>query len=190
MAMPARRGPRAVTKANYVGISRIVLWTPLAVVCTLADWQVGAFVAIVMCGVSDVLDGTIARRENTLSQFGVFLDLTADKVFVASMLVCFVYKGFVPMWVVIAILVREFLVMGLRCYAAAEQVIISADLLGGLKIITTFVAFLAITLHLGLGFWLLMVATTLTIVSGVAYFYRARALLLKSLYYTAVPADR
>jgi CDP-diacylglycerol--glycerol-3-phosphate 3-phosphatidyltransferase len=179
-----------ITAANYIGLSRIFLWTPLATYFVLLQRWDGAFVAILMAGISDMADGFVARREGTISNFGAFLDLTADKVFVALMLTCLGYQGLVPLWAVLIVLVREFLVMGLRCYAAAEHVSIPVDSVGRSKCFFTFAAILAIVLGLPVAPLLLVVACALTVVSGAMYFYRGQHLLVKYLRYspTDVPA--
>ncbi len=176
--------PPGITIANYIGLSRILLWTPLATVFVLQQRWDAAFAAILMAGISDMADGYVARRENTISNFGAFLDLTADKVFVTAMLVCLSYQGLVPLWAVLIILLREFFVMGLRCYAAAEHVSIPVDRIGRSKCFFTFAAILAIVLNLPFAPQILMVACALTVVSGAMYFYRARPLLTKYLRYS------
>src|SRR5262245_59806666 len=163
--------PTEITRANYIGVSRIVLWTPLATAMMLREQWAAAAVAIVMSGVSDVADGVIARRENTISTFGVFLDLTADKVFVSALFISLAAQGLVPLWAVLTIVVREFLVMGLRAFAAAESTVITADKAGGAKIIATFLAILAVVLHLAIAPYLVVLAVVLTIVSGLRYAY-------------------
>jgi CDP-diacylglycerol--glycerol-3-phosphate 3-phosphatidyltransferase len=180
--------PSGITLANYIGLSRLLVWTPLAIAFVLVQRWEGAFVSILMAGISDMADGFVARRERTLSNFGSFLDLTADKVFVTSMLVILAYQGFVPLWAVLIIVLREFMVMGLRCFAAAENVAIAPDRIGRTKCLVTFLAILAIVLNLSIAPYLLVAACTLTMISGVLYFYRAKDLLVKYLRYSTVEA--
>jgi CDP-diacylglycerol--glycerol-3-phosphate 3-phosphatidyltransferase len=180
--------PAGITVANYIGLSRILLWTPLATAFVLLQRWDAAFAAILLAGISDMADGYVARREKTISNFGAFLDLTADKVFVTAMLVCLSYQGLVPLWAVLIILLREFFVMGLRCYAAAERVSIPVDRIGRSKCFFTFAAILAIVLNLPFAPQLLIVACALTVVSGAMYFYRARPLLARYLRYSTVDA--
>lgn len=175
-----------ITKANYIGLSRIFILTPLAIAfVVMMKWN-AAFIVVCLSGISDILDGIVARREKTVSSFGVFLDLTADKVFVSATLVCLVYQNLVPLWIVLTILLRDFLVMGLRCFAAAERVVIPANKLGGWKVIITFMALLAITAGAKTGLYLLVAAAALATISGVVYFWRARRLLSKDLRYPAI----
>ncbi len=105
------------------------------------------------------------------------------------MFVCFAYQELAPLWAVWTILVREFLVMGLRCFAAAENVVIQADTIGGLKIIATFLCILAILVNAGVAQFMLILTVVLTVVSGVSYFYTARQLLTKHLYYSSIETE-
>jgi len=186
-SMPVRH--HGVTTANYIGLSRIVVWTPIAITFVLLRMWEGAFLAICLSGISDILDGIIARREETVSNFGVFLDLTADKVFVSAMLLCLLYAQLAAFWCVLTILLRDFIVMGLRCFAASEATVLSADKLGGAKIVVTFAAILAIVLHLRVAPYLLIAATLLTVVSGLGQFWRARHLLRRHLTYAGMERE-
>src|SRR5262249_56625776 len=85
-----------------------------------------ATVLFALGSVTDSLDGRIARRYHLVSRLGVFLDLTADKIFVSAALIALVQVGMVPAWIVIVIVTREFLVSGLRSLAAAQGVVIPA----------------------------------------------------------------
>lgn len=174
----------AITTANYIGLSRILLLTPIATAFVVLQRWEEAFVAILLAGISDIADGYIARREKTISNFGAFLDLTADKVFVTAMVTCLGFQGLVPLWAVLIILLREFFVMGLRCYAAAERVSIPADRVGRSKCLFTFAAILAVVGGLPFAPQLLAIACALTVVSGAMYFYRAQPLLVKYLRYS------
>ncbi len=75
----------------------------------------------ILASATDFFDGYLARRFHTVSPLGVFLDLTADKVFVSTILIAFVQIGLVPAWVVAIIVAREFLVTGLRSMAAEKE---------------------------------------------------------------------
>ncbi len=105
----------------------------------------------ILASLTDLLDGYIARRYRIVSTFGVFLDLTADKIFVSAILLAFVQLGLVPAWLVVIIIAREFLVTGLRSMAAAKGTVISAGAWGKQKTFITLVAMGGILLAKGLG---------------------------------------
>ena len=122
---------------NYLGLFRI-LATPLLIWLILlrqpaADlWAV--LLLLIIAG-SDIADGPLARRMNVVSPLGIFLDTSSDKVFVAGALVAMAERNVVSSWIVVAIIARDFLVSGLRSYAAAEGQIISARTWGKQKLV-------------------------------------------------------
>ncbi|MCC6618444.1 MAG: CDP-diacylglycerol--glycerol-3-phosphate 3-phosphatidyltransferase [Chloroflexi bacterium] len=181
--------PSIATLPNLLGVGRIAA-TPLVMILLLADGagtDLAAALLFIVAALSDIADGWIARARNQVSPFGVFMDLAADKVLVAGVIVAMVADGLVPAWIAAAILVREFVVQAVRQLAASEDVVISARALGKAKTLTTnaglFVVLLAADAATGgpmaatglgtaldaLGFWLLVVAVALAVVSGLDY---------------------
>ena len=127
---------------NYLGLFRI-LATPLLMWLILWGTPAGNLWAVLLLLViagSDIADGPIARRMNVVSPLGIFLDTSSDKVFVAGALVAMTQRNIVSAWIVVAIIARDFLVSGLRSYAAAEGEIISARTWGKQKLILITIA--------------------------------------------------
>ncbi|HEX5040536.1 MAG TPA: CDP-diacylglycerol--glycerol-3-phosphate 3-phosphatidyltransferase [Candidatus Limnocylindria bacterium] len=189
MAEREQQAASIVTLPNLLGIGRIVA-TPIVMALLLADGagtDLLAAVLFVAAALSDILDGWIARSRDEVTPLGVFMDLAADKVLVAGVLVAMVAVGLVPVWIAATILIREFVVQAVRQLAAAEDVVISARSLGKAKTLATnaglAVLFLAADASTGgpiaatgagpfleaLGFWTLVLATLLTVVSGLDY---------------------
>jgi CDP-diacylglycerol--glycerol-3-phosphate 3-phosphatidyltransferase len=81
----------------------------------------------------------------------VFLDLTADKILVAAILIAMVQIGVIPAWIPFIIITREFLVSGLRSLAAAKGHVIPAGKWGKQKTFITLVAIGGVLLAKGLG---------------------------------------
>jgi cardiolipin synthase (CMP-forming) len=112
---------------NLLTLSRI-LAVPLLVVLmwgTGAYEWLAAFVLFCIAGLTDYLDGYLARAQGTVSKIGVFLDPIADKIMVAAVIVMLVHSGIVHGLAVVAaliILLREIIVSGLREYLATLQV--------------------------------------------------------------------
>ena len=67
-----------------------------------------------LAGVTDLLDGYLARKWNQVTDFGALMDPLADKIFVASCMLIAVEYRLMPSWIAIAVLAREFMVTGLR----------------------------------------------------------------------------
>ncbi len=138
---------------NILSLGRLLATIPL-VVLILVNQPLAYLVATVVFVVSamtDTLDGRIARRYHLVSRLGVFLDLTADKVFVSAALIALVQVALVPAWIAILIVAREFLVSGVRSLAAAEGLVIPAGRLGKQKTLLTLLAIGGILLARGLG---------------------------------------
>ncbi|HEY8743553.1 MAG TPA: CDP-diacylglycerol--glycerol-3-phosphate 3-phosphatidyltransferase [Chloroflexota bacterium] len=128
----------------------------------------------VVAAITDFLDGYLARQQGLNSDLGVFLDLTADKVLVSALLVALVSlqpRYFV--WIAIIIIFREFIVTGLRSYAAARGLVIPARAGGKLKTVVTLVALAGIIAgvqpYASVATGLMWVAVVLTVVSGAQY---------------------
>ena len=152
-------------------------------------WALLVFAA---ASITDMQDGKIARKYNLITNFGKFLDPLADKILVASALICFVQLGWCSAWVTALILAREFVVSGVRLVAASsdKKVVIAAGMLGKMKTAMTMVAicviiFMWILVQFGAitpeGFpiqlisdILMYIAAALTVASGVQYLYDYR----------------
>jgi len=138
---------------NILSLSRI-LATVVIFVLVLIDTPLAFLVATVLFVLgsgTDFLDGYLARRYKLVSPLGVFLDLTADKVFVSVILIALVQVGLVPAWIVAVIIAREFLVTGLRSMASAKGKVIPAGKWGKQKTLITMVAMGVRLLTKGLG---------------------------------------
>ena len=196
--MAEDRRSSIATLPNLLGIFRIAA-TPLIMALLLVDWpgsDLAAGLLFLAAGVSDILDGWIARARDQVSPLGVFMDLAADKVLVAGVLIAMVEIGLVPTWIAATILIREFVVQAVRQLAAAEDVVISARALGKAKTLATLAGlgllFLAADALTGgpiasigagealelIGFGLMVAATVLTVVSGLAYLLGAWPILI------------
>jgi CDP-diacylglycerol--glycerol-3-phosphate 3-phosphatidyltransferase len=193
-----RPPPRLTTLPNMLGLARIAA-TPIVVLLLLLPFP-GAgligFAVYVVAATTDYLDGRIARARDQVSPLGVFLDLTADKVLVAGVLVAMVEVDLLPTWIVATLLIRELVVQGVRQVAASASVVIAARRLGKWKAFATNVAIGALLLAFdaqtggpagrlvdtgvihAIGFWLAIFATALAVVSGVAYLRGALPMLL------------
>jgi len=95
-------------------------------------YQVIAWSAFFLVGMTDVLDGRIARRRNQISNFGAILDPIADKALIATALIGLSLLGKLPWWVTLLILIREIGVTILRL-AILKREVISASKGGKLK---------------------------------------------------------
>ena len=173
---------------NRLTILRVIM-IPVFILFML--WQtfpysdyIAAGVFILAC-VTDFFDGYIARKYNQVTTFGKFMDPLADKILVCSALICFLAEADSPMpvWVVIVIIGREFIISGFRLVASDNGVVIAANYWGKFK--TTFQMLMIIVLVLDishpvfelLGVVLTYIALLLTIISLVDYVWKNKDVL-------------
>lgn len=149
---------------------------------------------------TDFLDGKIARKYNLITTFGKFADPLADKLLVFSALTILMLNisyvpvvmgdyvtTMVPMWAFLIILIREFMVSGIRMVAASNGVVIAAAKLGKWKTFVTMIAIIICFLagiHNAvavIGYFMIMISVVLTILSGIEYFWKNRKIILESI---------
>ncbi|MBW8781555.1 MAG: CDP-diacylglycerol--glycerol-3-phosphate 3-phosphatidyltransferase [Verrucomicrobia bacterium] len=127
---------------NLITLSRVPLMF-LVVWLMYQSWHGAptlAFSLFVIAAVGDWLDGYIARTRKLVSTFGKFMDALTDKIFVIGLMIAFVEKQLVPIYWVLIVLCREFLISGMRMMAAAKGVVVAAERGGKAKTLTQLVA--------------------------------------------------
>lgn len=92
-----------------------------------------AAIVFIIASLTDMADGKIARKYNLITDLGKFLDSLADKMLVIGVLIAFVELGRVSSWILLIIVVREFMVSGIRMLAAEKGVVMAAKMIGKIK---------------------------------------------------------
>ncbi|MGN0626282.1 MAG: CDP-diacylglycerol--glycerol-3-phosphate 3-phosphatidyltransferase [Oscillospiraceae bacterium] len=160
-----------------------------AMVLPFSNHDLWALILFIAASFTDTLDGKIARKRGLVTDFGKFMDPLADKILVTSALICFVDLWTTPAAVIIVIIAREFVVTSLRLIAAPKGIVIAADIFGKMKTVfqmiwvasTIFQMYLeeelliGIPLLAGTNIVLMWLTLALTIVSGVNYLWKNRA---------------
>jgi CDP-diacylglycerol--glycerol-3-phosphate 3-phosphatidyltransferase len=164
---------------NIISALRIVL-VPVLVVLVLIDTQAASYAAaavFVAGGLSDGIDGWLARRQGTTSRTGMWLDPLSDKLLVSAAVISLVIVDRFPLWAAVIIIVREVAVTVLRAVRGTKGTSMPAS---GLAKAKTASQLLAVTLYLlplgpsadGVKLAALIVAVALTVISGLGYFVR------------------
>lgn len=200
-----------MTLPNKLTMFRIVL-IPLMVVVAYIPFfnetyigmmSLANFINVIIftvASLTDFLDGYIARKHNLVTTFGKFADPLADKLLVISAMVVLCtqiqqyapeFTWFIPGWVIIVILCREFIVSGIRLVAVERGNVIAAGLLGKIKTFTTMVAIIFLFLYqvqvfniplFGyIGAVMMYIALIFTVLSGIEYFWKNRKVILESI---------
>lgn len=172
-----------MTVPNYLTLSRILL-TPLFIWCLLHGKMSAALVVFFIAGMTDLLDGFIARLFHQKSRFGAILDPLADKLLLVSSFLILGHLGLIPWWLVAIAVLRDIvIVLGTSVlFALRFQVEIRPTIPGKL---TTLAQLVSVVLALSssvlpLASWICQMAfvTTalLSLASGADYVMRGIAL--------------
>jgi CDP-diacylglycerol--glycerol-3-phosphate 3-phosphatidyltransferase len=156
-------------------LSRIVL-IPVFIFTVYLHPVFGAII-FAIASLTDFLDGYFARRSGDITKFGIILDPIADKFLVISALIVLVDMERLAAWIAITIIVREFLVTGLRAVALSKDIIIAAEIGGKIKTTVQVIAIICLILKNSLfgidlydiGIVLIWASLALSIISGVQY---------------------
>jgi CDP-diacylglycerol---glycerol-3-phosphate 3-phosphatidyltransferase len=185
--------------ANRITLSRLAL-TVLFVVSLNSSWQYArttALVIFLVAGLTDFIDGEIARRYGIITNFGKLMDPLVDKIMLAAAFISLVPLKAVPAWAATTVVARDFLITGLRLMASAKGRILPAESLGKQKTswqVITVLFFLGLFSASELRFasegsvwWLrawnqagpilVWITVALTLCSGLAYAWRHRELI-------------
>jgi CDP-diacylglycerol---glycerol-3-phosphate 3-phosphatidyltransferase len=191
---------------NKLTVSRFVLTAAFLVAFFLESIPYNETIALVffcLGGITDWMDGEIARRRNLVTNFGILMDPLADKIMVCSAFIAFVEKSQtgIEAWMVIVIVARELAITGLRLLAASQNRVLAAESFGKHKTISQITTVIAVLVVMSCESWgplgnlflfeiagapwslwfrdiIKYVAVGLTLFSGGMYLWRNRAIYL------------
>ncbi|MDQ8699411.1 CDP-alcohol phosphatidyltransferase family protein [Hyphomicrobium sp. LHD-15] len=95
---------------NLITLGRVIL-VPVVFWLLVSGQTQLAFFAFVLAGVSDAVDGFIAKRFGLATELGAYLDPLADKLLIVSIFVALGVRGALPSWLVIAVVSRDILII-------------------------------------------------------------------------------
>lgn len=184
--------PNKLTLSRMVAIPVMVIILviePLKEIKTIFDLNFAQLIfaiLFVLASFTDFLDGYLARKHNLVTTFGKFTDPIADKLLVLTAFLYLQTEMKVLWWMTLIVVAREFIVTGIRLLAVEKGQVIAASKFGKLKMATTVVALTVLLFNnFGLdqlvGDILLWIAIIFTVLSGVEYFYKNRAIIFESI---------
>ena len=170
---------------NKLTVLRVIM-IPFFVVFMLTNIAGGAskYIALALfciASFTDFLDGYLARRDNLVTNFGKFMDPLADKLLVCSAMICLIPK--LPVWVVLIIIAREFIISGFRLVASDSGIVIAASYWGKFKTVShmamviLFILDLANPIYQVIMMIVMWIAVALTVISLVDYVWKNRQVL-------------
>ena len=137
-----------------------------------------AGILFVIASFTDFLDGNIARKNNIVTDFGKVMDAIADKVLVNGVLIILAYNGNIPLIIPVVIILRDTVVDSIKMIAGKKGNVVAASIWGKLKTICMMVGLCLVffsnlpfeLIGIRLDYILLIIATILSIYSGIQYF--------------------
>jgi cardiolipin synthase (CMP-forming) len=102
---------RHLSIPNLVTLARI-LSVPVMIWAIVTGWMLAAFLLFLAAGVSDAIDGYLAKRFGMTSELGAYLDPLADKALIVSIYVTLGISGDIPRWLVILVVSRDVMIVG------------------------------------------------------------------------------
>jgi CDP-diacylglycerol--glycerol-3-phosphate 3-phosphatidyltransferase len=123
------------TLPNRLSLLRI-LFIPaiILLIATQNDhYQFISSLLFIAAGITDGLDGLIARKLSMTSRLGLYLDPIADKLLISCVLITLSYYHMIPLWITLTLVSREIIINGLRSFYAVEGITIYPSLAGKLK---------------------------------------------------------
>ena len=141
-----------------------------------------ALAIFIIASLTDMADGKIARKYNLVTNFGKFMDPLADKLLVCSAMICLVDLKLIPVWVVLIIIAREFIISGFRLVASDNGIVIAASYWGKFKTVSQMIMIILLLIDLGGVFDILeqifiWLSLALTVISLITYIWQNRSVL-------------
>ena len=135
-----------MTLPTKLTLLRLILTFVLMALLFVPGWlpKVAVLSGFCLASLTDWLDGYLARRWNQMSALGALLDPIADKVLILGTFLAFIQLRLVPAWMVLAMLLRELLITGVRLFAASRHIVLSASKEGKQKTVSQMVTIVVI----------------------------------------------
>lgn len=125
----------------------------------------------ILAGITDILDGYIARKYNIITKWGQAMDPLADKLMQLTVLVCFTIKKFIPLWIITIYGIKELLMIfgGIFLYASKDKTVLPANSYGKAATVIFYIAILAIAFNFTYGKLLISISVLFTLYAFVRY---------------------
>ena len=124
---------------NALTIVRFLL-IPIIVIACVQEEYIWAIAILTLSGLTDVLDGTIARRFNLISDFGKLMDPLADKLTQVSLLTTLCIKDIIPLWILIIVVLKEFCMVSGASFLYGKELVVSSKWYGKLATVLFYLA--------------------------------------------------
>ena len=134
---------------NILTIIRFLL-IPIIIIFAIQDNYVATIIVLTLSGLTDILDGYIARRFNFISDFGKLMDPLADKATQITILAVLTIQEIIPFWILVIVLLKEFAMIAGASFLYGKELVVSSKWYGKLA---TVLFYFAIVCSLFVQYW-------------------------------------
>lgn len=124
---------------NALTVLRFLLIPIIAIACVQGQYIL-AIAVLSISGLTDILDGTIARKYNYITDFGKLMDPLADKATQISLLTTLFIKGAIPIWILAIVVLKEFCMVSGASFLYGKELVVSSKWYGKLATVLFYVA--------------------------------------------------
>ena len=167
---------------NYLTLIRIAT-IPFFLVLLFSRFYALALLVFLIGGITDALDGPVARLTNQQTRLGTYLDPLADKLLIISSLVVLSLIGAIPAWLTILVLSRDMIITlgyGAIYFLAQERMEIQPSSMGKINTFLLLTAIMVVLVSLydpnmippSVLYYLFLLSSVTAIISGLQYVYR------------------
>ena len=160
---------------NILTVLRFFL-IPFTIYYLTQDEYIAAMIVLTLSGLTDVLDGAIARKFNLITNFGKLIDPLADKITQISILGTLVVKNIIPLWILVIVLVKEAAMVAGASFLYGKELVVSSKWYGKAATVLFYVAIVLSMIFRDLGIQsnidliIYCIAVAMTVFSLVMYF--------------------
>lgn len=124
---------------NALTIARFIL-IPFILISLIQNDYILTFIFLTLSALTDVLDGYIARKFDLISNFGKLIDPLADKATQIAILTALALKGFIPIWMIFVIFLKEFAMIAGASFLYGKELVVSSRWYGKLATVLFYIA--------------------------------------------------
>ncbi len=160
---------------NILTILRFFL-IPIIVFFLIQENFILAFIFFTISGLTDILDGFIARKYDLITNFGKLIDPLADKLTLACILATLSLKDIIPIWILAIVILKEFFMIAGASFLYGKELVVSSKWYGKLSTVTFYIAIVSSLLIRYFNFsfnfdiYIYYLALFLTVFSLIMYF--------------------
>lgn len=124
---------------NILTIVRFFL-IPVIIAYLIEGNYINAFIFLTISGITDVLDGFIARKFNFITNFGKLIDPLADKATQISVLAVLALQNIIPLWILVVVVLKEFAMISGASFLYGKEFVVSSRWYGKLSTVLFYIA--------------------------------------------------